>query len=295
MSDVSAAGTFTIAANSADPIEVNRLGYGAMRLTGPGIWGNPADVDHARAVLRQAVEHGVNFIDTADSYGPHTNEELIATTLRPYGEVVIATKAGLTRQGPDQWTAVGAPGYLKQCLELSLRRLRVDTIDLWQLHRIDDHYSIEEQMSVFADAKAAGKVRHIGLSEVTVEQLVECRKYAEIATVQNLYNVGQRQSEAVLDYCTEHGIGFIPWFPVDSGRLTGPDSPLAALAEQLGLTRAQLAIGWLLAKSPVMLPIPGTANLAHLAENCQAADLQLAPATLAALEAIAPPAAGPRE
>lgn len=290
MTSVAAAGTFTIAAQSDDPIEINRLGYGAMRLTGPGIWGNPTDVDHARAVLRQVVDHGVNFIDTADSYGPFTNEELIASTLRPYGSVVVATKGGLTRQGPDRWAAVGAPAYLEQCLEMSLRRLRADSIDLWQLHRIDDKYTIAEQMDVFARAQAAGKVRHIGLSEVTVDQLAECRKYAEIATVQNLYNVGQRQSEPVLDYCTANGIGFIPWFPVDSGRLTGPESPLADVASRLGVSRAQLAIAWLLAKSPVVIPIPGTADLAHLAENCAAAELQLDPATIAELDAIAPPA-----
>lgn len=290
MTSVAAAGTFTIAAQSDDPIEINRLGYGAMRLTGPGIWGNPADVDHARAVLRQVVEHGVNFIDTADSYGPHTNEDLIASTLRPYGSVVVATKAGLTRQGPDRWTAVGAPAYLEQCLEMSLRRLRVDSIDLWQLHRIDDKYSIAEQMEVFARAQAAGKIRHVGLSEVTVDQLVECRKHVEIATVQNLYNVGQRQSEPVLQYCAENGIGFIPWFPVDSGRLTGAESPLATIADRLGVSRAQVALAWLLAKSPVVIPIPGTANLAHLAENCASAELQLDATSLAELDAIAPPA-----
>lgn len=278
--------TFTIGAGSADPITVHRLGYGAMRLTGPGIWGMPDDVEHARAVLRQVVEHGVDFIDTADSYGPETNEELIASTLRPYGERVIATKAGFTRQGPNRWTALGDPAYLEQCLELSLRRLKVDVIDLWQLHRIDPRYPLADQIGVFVEAQRAGKVRQIGLSEVTLEQLDEALTMAQIATVQNLYNVANRRSESVLERCEEQGIGFIPWFPVAEGELAVGEK-LAGLAAATGHSKAQLALAWLLARSPVMLPIPGTASLAHLAENCAAAEVVLDADTFAALDALA--------
>ena len=277
--------TFTIGAGTSDPIEVRRLGYGAMRLTGPGVWGNPADVEHARAVLRQVVEHDVNFIDTADSYGPATNEELIASTLRPYGERVIATKAGFTRQGPNRWTALGDPAYLEQCLEMSLRRLKVEAIDLWQLHRVDPRYPLADQLGVFVEAQKAGKVRHIGLSEVTEEQLAEAVEIAPIATVQNLYNLTNRRSEGVLQACEAAGIGFIPWYPVGEGQLAVGEA-LDAMSASTGYAKSQLALAWLLRRSPVVLPIPGTASLAHLSENCAAAAVELDDETWQALEGV---------
>ena len=222
--------TFQIGAD----LTVNRLGFGAMRITGKGIWGPPRDHDEALAVLRRAVELGVDFIDTADSYGPTVSEELIAEALAPYGEVRIATKAGLTRTGPGEWHPVGRPEYLQQQLELSLRRLRVDVIDLWQLHRIDPQVPREEQFGVLQDAVDAGKVRHVGLSEVSVEEIEAARAVVPIATVQNLYNLANRQSEDVLEHCEAHGIGFIPWFPLAAGKLAEPGGPLATAAERHG-------------------------------------------------------------
>jgi pyridoxine 4-dehydrogenase len=268
-------------------LTVNRLGFGAMRLTGDGIWGPPQDHDECIAVLRKAVELGVDFIDTADSYGPTVSEELIAEALAPYGHVHIATKAGLTRTGPDEWHPVGRPEYLRQQLELSLRRLQVDVIDLWQLHRIDPQVPREEQFGVLREAIEAGKVRHVGLSEVSVEEIEAARAVVPIATVQNLYNLANRQSEDVLEHCEANGIGFIPWFPLASGSLAKPGGPLAAAAERHGASPGAVALAWLLHRSPVMLPIPGTSKVAHLVENLAGGELSLTDDELTALSAAA--------
>lgn len=266
---------------------VNRLGYGAMQITGPGVWGPPRDHDEALRVLRRAVELGVNLIDTADSYGPYVSEELIKEALHPYpDDLVIATKAGLVRTGPDGWYPVGRPEYLRQQAEMSLRRLGVERIDLYQLHRIDPAVPLAEQLGVFTELRKEGKIRHIGLSEVTVEEIKQAREYAEIATVQNLYNLSNRQSEAVLDYCAAEGIGFLPWFPIATGELAKPGGPLDALATQTGATPAQLALAWLLHRSPVMLPIPGTSSVAHLEENVAAGGITLTAEQLAALDGL---------
>jgi pyridoxine 4-dehydrogenase len=262
---------------------INRLGFGAMRITGDGIWGPPRDHDEALAVLRRAVELGVDFIDTADSYGPIVSEELIAEALAPYGEVRIATKAGLVRTGPGEWHPLGRPEYLRQELELSLRRLRVDVLDLWQLHRIDPAVPRDEQFGVLKEAVDAGKVRAVGLSEVSVEEIEAARSIVPIATVQNLYNVANRQSEDVLEHCEANGIGFIPWFPLAAGDLAAPGGPLATASEHHGVRPGAVALAWLLARSPVMLPIPGTGKVAHLEENMAAADLQLDKAELDAI------------
>ena len=231
----------------------------------------------------------MDFIDTADSYGPFVSEDLIREALHPYGHVRIATKAGFTRQGPNVWTMCGQPAYLRQCAEMSLRRLGVETIDLYQLHRIDPAYPLEDQVGLFADLVTEGKVRHVGLSEISVDDLAAAQAITPIATVQNLYNVANRQSEALLDVCTEQGIGFIPWFPVASGQVAAPDGPLAAIAARTGSTPAQLSLAWLLQRSPVMLPIPGTKSLAHVEENCAAALVALDGATVAELDALAAP------
>jgi aryl-alcohol dehydrogenase-like predicted oxidoreductase len=280
---VLASGTFDLGGD----LPIRRLGYGAMQITGPGVWGEPADRDACIAVLRRAVELGVDFIDTADSYGPFVSEDLIREALHPYGHVRIATKAGFTRQGPGEWRVVGVPAYLRQCAEMSLRRLGVETIDLYQLHRIDSRVPLADQLGVFAELVQEGKVRHVGLSEVTVDELVAAQEIVPIASVQNLYNVANRQSEALLEHCTEHGIGFIPWFPIATGQLTAPDGPLTAISARTGLTSAQLALAWLLRRSPVMLPIPGTKTLAHLDDNCSAAEVELDDATYAELDALA--------
>jgi aryl-alcohol dehydrogenase-like predicted oxidoreductase len=265
------ASTFDLAGS----MTVNRLGFGAMRITGAGIWGPPADHDEAIAVLRRAVELGVDFIDTADSYGPAVSEELIAEALAPYGAVKVATKAGLTRTGPGEWHPVGRPEYLQQQLELSLRRLQVEAIDLWQLHRIDPQVPRDEQLDVLRGALDSGKVRAVGLSEVSVEEIEAARAVVPIASVQNLYNVANRQSEDVLEHCEANGIGFIPWYPLASGRLADPGGPLATAAERHGVSAGAVALAWLLARSPVMLPIPGTGQVAHLEQNMAAADLEL--------------------
>jgi pyridoxine 4-dehydrogenase len=278
-------GTFAIGGD----LEVHRLGYGAMQILGEGRWGEPDDRDGALAVLRRAVELGVDFIDTADSYGPFVSEDLIREALHPYGHVRIATKAGFTRQGPHVWTVCGHPAYLQQCAEMSLRRLGVDTIDLYQLHRIDPDFPLEDQLGVFADLVAQGKVRHVGLSEVSVDDVVAAQQIVPIATVQNLYNVANRQSEALLEHCTAHGIGFIPWFPVASGETARPGGPLDAIATSTGHTPAQLSLAWLLRRSPVVLPIPGTKSLGHLEENCAAGAVVLDDATYAELDALAAP------
>jgi aryl-alcohol dehydrogenase-like predicted oxidoreductase len=269
-------------------LEINRLGYGAMRITGKGIWGEPADREAAKKVLQRAVELGVNFIDTADSYGPAVSERLIGEALAPYVEgTVIATKAGLTRQGPDKWLPVGRPEYLTQQVEMSLRWLKKETLDLWQLHRIDAKVPVEESLGAVKKLQEAGKIRFIGLSEVTVEQIEQARKVAEIVSVQNEYNLTNRKSEAVLDYCTEHNIAFIPWFPVASGKLAQPGGKLDQMAKQHDATVSQLSLAWLLHRSPVMLPIPGTSSIAHLEENLKAADVALSDAEWAELEAAA--------
>lgn len=279
-------GKFKLSADS-DPLEIYRLGFGAMRITGPGVWGYPADIDGAKAVLRRAVANGVNFIDTADSYGPEVSELLIAETLRPYREVVIATKGGLTRQGPGQWAACGHPAYLKQCIEMSLRRLKVETIDLYQLHRIDDGFSLADQIGVLKEAQESGKIKHIGLSEVSVDQIKEASQIVKIVTVQNLYNIQVRGSEDVLRYCEEAGIGFIPWFPLGGSDIDAVNSKLRNISEETGHTGSQLALAWLLAKSEVMLPIPGTASVIHLDENCQAAQITLNSDVFAKLDDLA--------
>lgn len=287
MSVVSASGTFTLAANSGDPIDVIRLGFGAMRITGPGIWGDPADHATAIAVLREAVELGVNFIDTADSYGPNVSEDLIREALYPYDGVLIATKGGLTRQGPDEWAAVGRPEYLRQALQMSLRRLGVDRIDLWQLHRIDPKVPADEQFDAVRAMQQEGLIRHVGLSEVSVAEVEHAQKYFPVVSVQNLYNVANRASEELLQYSTANNIGFIPWFPLGNRELVGPESPVSAIAHRLGCTPGQVALAWLLQHSPVMLPIPGTGSLDHLRENCAAANVVLDDAAVAELNSLA--------
>jgi pyridoxine 4-dehydrogenase len=265
-------GTFAIGGD----LTVNRLGYGAMRLTGKGVWGPPADHDECIRVLRRAVELGVNFIDTADSYGPYVSEQLIHEALHPYADgLVIATKAGLVRTGPDEWPVLGFPPYLRQECELSLRRLGVDRIDLFQLHRIDDKFPLEDQLGELVALQQEGKIRHIGLSEVSVEQLAAAQKVATIVSVQNMYNLTVRTSEALLDKVTEEGIAFIPWFPLAGGPLSASDGPLQRIAADHHSTPSQLALAWLLKRSPVVLPIPGTSSVAHLEENVAAAGITL--------------------
>lgn len=282
---VKSSGMFQLG-SGADSREIYRLGFGAMRITGPGIWGYPADIDEAKAVLRKAVANGVNFIDTADSYGPEISEILIAETLHPYRDVVIATKGGLTRQGPGQWAACGHPAYLRQCIEMSLRRLKVESIDLYQLHRIDDGFPLEDQIGVLKEAQDVGKIKHIGLSEVSIEQIERVSAMVNVVTVQNLYNIAVRGAEDVLAYCQEHGIGFIPWFPLGGADIERVNNSLRSASEETGHTPSQLALAWLLAKSPQMLPIPGTASLEHLEENCQAGQITLSPEIFAKLEAL---------
>ena len=257
-------------------LEVDRLGFGAMRITGKGIWGPPADHDESIRVLKRAVELGIDLIDTADSYGPFVSEDLIAEALSPYSDgLVIATKGGLTRTGPDQWPPVGRPEYLRMCCEMSLRRLKLDAIDLYQLHRIDPKVPREEQFGVLANLQKEGKIRHVGLSEVSVEEIEAARKQVPIASVQNLYNLSNRKAEDVLDYCERENLGFIPWFPVAAGDLAKPGGKLDEMAKGKGATVAQIALAWLLKRSPVMLPIPGTSSVAHLEENVKARDVIL--------------------
>ncbi len=279
-----ASGTFKLGGD----LEVNRLGYGTMQLTGEGVWGEPSDPDEAIAVLRRAVADGVNFIDTADSYGPEVAERLIFEALHPYpDDLVIATKAGLTRPGPGDWKPVGRPEYLRQQCELSLRRLGVETHDLFQLHRIDPEVPVAEQVGELAELQKEGKIRHIGLSEVDVSQLEEAQKTATIASVQNLFNLTNRDAEPLLDHCTEQGIGFIPWFPLATGKLVEDGGPLAQIAADTGAEPSQLALAWLLKRSPVMLPIPGTSSVDHLEQNLGAAGLELTDEQFAALEGVA--------
>ncbi|MFC6879631.1 MULTISPECIES: aldo/keto reductase [Actinomadura] len=255
---------------------VHRLGFGAMHLTGPGVWGPPADREAAVKVARRAVELGVDFIDTADSYGPGANEELLADALHPYPEkLVIGTKVGQSRPSAREWRPLGRPEYIRQQAELSLRRLRLDRIDLYQLHRIDPAVPAEEQFGALEQLQREGKIRHIGLSEVTVEQIELARRQIEVVSVQNLYNLADRRHEAVLDYCEREGIAFIPWVPIASGSLVGPSGVIAEVAGELGATPAQVCLAWLLHRSPVMIPIPGTSSADHLAENVASAGLEL--------------------
>jgi aryl-alcohol dehydrogenase-like predicted oxidoreductase len=275
-----AAGQFSVGGD----ISVNRLGFGAMRITGKGIWGPPADRDEAVRTLNRLPELGVNFIDTADSYGPFVSENLIAEALAPYDGILVATKGGLTRSGPDQWQPVGRPEYLRQCVMMSLRRLRLRQIGLWQLHRIDPKVPRDEQFGVIADMLKEGLFRHVGLSQVSVEEIEAARKVFPVATVQNLYNLTDRSSEAVLDYCEKNSIGFIPWFPLAAGDLARPGTALDALVRKTGATPSQVALAWMLKRSPVMLPIPGTGKVAHLEDNVRAASIELSEADFASLD-----------
>ena len=271
-------------------LTVNRLGYGAMRLTGEGVWGWPPDKEAARKVLRRAVELGVNFIDTADAYGPEVSEILIAEALHPYpAGLVIATKGGLTRPGPGQWVPNGRPEYLTQCVEKSLKRLKLERIDLYQLHRIDKKVPVEDSLGALKKMQDAGKIRHIGLSEVNQKEIEQARKVVPIVSVQNEYNISDRSSEDTLVYCEKEKLGFIPWFPLGGGKskLTKSGNPLEAEAKRHNATAVQIALAWLLQRSPVMLPIPGTANIAHLEENMAAAKLQLNPADWKTIEGLA--------
>lgn len=279
--DAHASGQFKIGGD----LEVNRLGFGAMRITGKGIWGEPKDVAEAGRVLRRVPELGINFIDTADSYGPEVSERLIAEELAPYAALTIATKGGLTRPGPDNWVPKGDPNYLRQCVERSLKRLRLERIDLWQLHRIDPKLPREDQFRVIADMQREGLIRHVGLSEVNVEEIEAASRFFRVATVQNLFNLANRQSEGVLDHCEKQNIGFIPWFPLAAGSLAEPGGLLASVADRLGATPSQVALAWVLKRSPVMLPIPGTSSVKHLEENTAAAHLELSDDDFAELDA----------
>jgi pyridoxine 4-dehydrogenase len=269
---VSQSGTFDIGGE----LTVNRLGYGAMQLTGEGVWGRPDDPQEARRVLQRAVQEGVNLIDTADSYGPFVAEELIREALHPYpDDLVIATKAGLTRAGPGDWRPVGRPEYLRQQCELSLRHLGVERIDLFQLHRIDPKVPVAESLGELVALQDEGKIRHIGLSEVSVDELREAQQTATIATVQNMFNLTNRTAEDLLDVCEAEAIGFIPWFPLATGELARDGGPLDELAQEVEATPSQLALAWLLRRSPVILPIPGTSSVAHLQDNLAAASIEL--------------------
>ena len=281
MSNLDAAGTFDLGGD----LRVHRLGYGAMQLTGPGVWGEPRDPDEAVRVLRRAVELGVDFIDTADSYGPVVSERLIREALHPFADgLVIATKAGLARTGPDRWHALGRPEYLKQQAELSLRNLGLERIDLFQLHRIDSAVPLADQLGALVELQTEGKIRHIGLSEVSIDELTQAQQHASIASVQNLYNLADRRADDLVDHCAREHIAFIPWYPIATGRLARPGGPLDALATDTGATPAQLALAWLLRRSPAMLPIPGTSTVAHLEENLASAELTLTDAQAAALD-----------
>ena len=276
-------GTFSIGGD----LPVTRLGFGAMRITGPGVWDEPEDPARSLEVLRALPELGVDLIDTADSYGPEVSERLIREALHPYDDVTVATKAGLTRHGPDRWSPVGRPEYLRQCCLMSLRRLGVERIDLFQLHRIDPKVPAEEQFGVLAELQQEGLVRHLGLSEVGVDEIEAARRVIDVTTVQNRYNLTDRSSEDVLEHCQANGIGFIPWFPLAAGDLARPGGPVADVADRLGATPGQVALAWLLQRSPVMLPIPGTGSVEHLRENVAAAELTLGQDDVELLDAAA--------
>lgn len=278
--DATAAGTFSIGGD----LEIHRLGYGAMRVTGEGVWGPPADRDEAIRVLRRTVELGIDFIDTADSYGPEVSEELIAEALHPYPEgLLIATKAGFERPGPGKWETNGRPEHLRAACDGSLRRLRLERIDLYQLHRIDPEVPLEDQLGTLAALRDEGKIRHVGLSEVGVDDIRRSREHLEVVSVQNRYNLTDRQWEDVVDYCSAEGIAFIPWYPLASGGLVEGDA-LDRVATRHGATPTQIALAWLLRRSPVILPIPGTSKVAHLEENTAAASIELRDEDVAALE-----------
>ena len=282
--NASNSGTFTIGGD----LTVNRLGYGVMQLPGKGVWGPSPDPDNAIRVLRRTVELGVNLIDTADSYGPFVADHLIREALHPYADdLVIATKVGFTRQGPNQWIPVGRPEYLRQQVELNLRHLGLDRIDLLQLHRIDPKVALEDQLGELVAMQQEGKIRHIGLSEVSVDELKAAQKLATIVSVQNLFNVARRDSEPLLDYAEGEGIAFIPWFPLATGQLAKAGSPLDALATRHGASASQLALAWLLGRSPVILPIPGTSSVDHLDDNVAAAALELTDDEIAEIAAAA--------
>ena len=282
--NAAASGTFSLGGD----LTINRLGFGAMRITGDGIWGEPKDPDTAKKVLRRAVELGVNFIDTADSYGPEVSERLIGEALAPYPKgLVIATKAGLTRQGPNKWLPVGRPEYLVQEVEMSLRRLKLERIDLWQLHRIDPKVPVEESLGAIKELQKQGKIRHVGLSEVKPHEIDQARKVIDIVSVQNQYNLSDRQHEDVVDYCAKNRIAFIPWFPVAAGKLARPGGKLDTVAKAHGATVSQLSLAWLLHRSAVMLPIPGTSSINHLEENIAAASVHLSAAEWKDIEAAA--------
>ena len=277
-----ASGTFKLGGE----LEIHRLGYGAMRITGPGIWGPPDEPSEALRTLQSLRELGVNFIDTADSYGPDVSEQLIREALHPYTDLLIATKAGLRRSGPDRWSPDGNPEYLRQRLQKSLQNLGVEQIALWQLHRVDPNVPRDEQFNAVRSMQAEGLIRFAGLSEVSVDDIQAASKYFKVATVQNRYNVADRASEDVLRYCEEHGIGFIPWYPLAAGSLTQTGSPLQKIAGERGVSAGQIALAWLLKRSPVILPIPGTSKRTHLRENVAAAAITLSDHEFAALEAL---------
>ncbi len=278
--NAAASGTFKLGGD----LEVNRLGFGAMRVTGKGIWGEPDDKGEAIRVLQRLPELSVNFIDTADAYGPDVSEDLIHEALHPYDGLLIATKGANTRQGPNKWTPVGRPEYLRQCVLMSLRRLGLERIDLWQLHRIDPKVPREEQFAEIAKMQEEGLIRHVGLSEVSVEEIEAAREYFEVVSVQNMYNLVSRKSEEVLDYCESENIGFIPWFPLAAGDLAKEGSVMDEVARRLGASPSQVALAWVLKRSPVMLPIPGTSKVAHLEENVAAASLELSDEDFRALD-----------
>jgi pyridoxine 4-dehydrogenase len=260
----------------AEDLNINRLGFGAMRITGPGVWGEPKDRKEAVRVLRRAVDLGINFIDTADSYGPGVSEQIIAEALHPYPDgLIIATKAGFDRSGPNQWQENGKPEHLRAACTGSLKRLRLERIDLFQLHRIDPKVPAEDQLGALKDLQSEGKVKHIGLSEVSVAQIEHARTIVPVVTVQNRYSLADQAAEQVLEYCERSKIGFIPWFPLAAGKLSGPDPALERLAEQNGISTSQLALAWLLWRSPVLIPIPGTSSVRHLEENVAAAAVKL--------------------
>jgi aryl-alcohol dehydrogenase-like predicted oxidoreductase len=278
--DAARSGTFLLGGD----LPVNRLGFGAMRITGEGIWGPPADRAEAIAVLRRAVELGVNLIDTAEAYGPHVSEELIRDALHPYPDgLVIATKGGFDRSGPGAWEMNGRPERLRQGIEGSLRRLRLERIDLYQLHRIDPEVPADEQFGALLDFQREGKIRHIGLSETTVEEIEAARRHFPVASVQNRYNLGDREWESVVDHCHREGIGFIPWYPLAVGKLAEDGGPLAEIAARHGARPAQVALAWLLRRTPVMLPIPGTSRVKHLEENVAGAGIELSEEDFASL------------
>ena len=285
LASAAAAGKFTIGGD----LTINRLGFGAMRLTGRGVWGEPDDRAECLRVLERLPDLGIDLVDTADSYGPFVSEALIAEALHPYHGLLIATKGGLTRQGPNRWAAVGRPEYLRQCVLMSLRRLGLDRIDLWQLHRVDAKVPRDEQFGVIADMIKEGLIRHAGLSQVGVDEIEAAQRAFPVVTVQNKYNLAAREDERLVDYCEAHGIGFIPWFPLAAGDLTRAGGAVDRIAKAHGATDSQVALAWSLKRSRVVLPIPGTSQLSHLEENVAAAALELSSEEMADLNKTSPP------